>query len=120
MRLRMTWACTGESDARGVFKPTEASEDDTVLAVEAPQRLRIGWYEDRGWVDVRVLPHTDGRVTVELQQQMNATSDWALLENAYIGCKEGWAFFLTNLKCMCEGGPDLREKSPDRKHLINL
>lgn len=119
LKLHLTWTCTGESDERGSSKPAETTEEDTILAVEAPQRLRIGWYQDRGWVDIRLLPHPDGRVTVELQQHMTATGDFALLENAYIGCKEGWAFYLTNLKCMAEGGPDLRDRSPDRKHLIN-
>ncbi len=120
LKLKMTWICAGTPDARGVQQPAETTEENTVLAVEPAQRLRIGWYQDRGWVDIRLMPHTQGRVTVELQQHMNATGDFALLENAYIGCKEGWAFFLTNLMNMAQGGADLRDMAPDRKNLVNL
>jgi uncharacterized protein YndB with AHSA1/START domain len=120
LKLKMTWTCAGTPDDRGARHPVETTEENTILAVEPAQRLRIGWYEDRGWVDIRVAPHTKGRVTVELQQHMNATGDFALLESAYIGCKEGWAFFLTNLMNVAQGGADLRDLAPDRKDLVNL
>lgn len=119
-RLQMTWATAGACAPNGTAQAAEVSETDTVFAVEAPQRMRVGWYGDKGWVDIRVLDHAvDGRVTVELEQRLTAAGDHAFLENAYIGCREGWAFFLANLKCMAEGGPDLREQSPDRAGLVN-
>lgn len=121
LSLTLTWGVTGDSAANGSVPSTEVSETDSVLAVEAPQRMRIGWYEDKGWVDFRLLEHpSDGRITVELEQRLTRSGDHAFLENAYIGCREGWAFFLTNLKCIAEGGPDLRERVPDRKGLVNL
>jgi uncharacterized protein YciI/uncharacterized protein YndB with AHSA1/START domain len=120
-KLRLTWGIAGDCAPNGTTLPADISEDDTVLAVEPPQRIRLGWYQDKGWVDIRLLEHpSDGRITVELEQRLADTGDHAFLENAFVGCKEGWAFFLTNLKCIAEGGPDLRERQADRKGLVNL
>jgi uncharacterized protein YciI/uncharacterized protein YndB with AHSA1/START domain len=124
-RVRLVWPAVGEpggerAHASGVAAPAEVAEEDTVLAVESAQRVRLGWYEDKGWVDIRLQPHpVDGRVTVELEQRMPQAAGFALLEDVYCGCKPGWAFFLTNLKCVAEGGPDLRERAPDRRDLVN-
>jgi len=44
---------------------------------------------------------------------------WSL----HMGCRVGWTFFLTNLKSVAEGGPDLRETDRMRTkqlHLINI
>lgn len=41
----------------------------------------------------------------------------------HMGCRVGWTFFLTNLKSVAEGGPDLREIDRLRTkqlHLINI
>ncbi len=39
--------------------------------------------------------------------------------NLYVACGEGWAFYLTNLKSVLEGGIDLRNKNPDLQDLVN-
>ena len=120
-KLRMSWLCVGTCDERGVFASDEQSEDNEVLRTDAPQRIRLGWYEGKGWVEFRVQPHlADGRVTIELEQRMLPSNDFRQLEQAYIGCREGWAFYLTNLKSVLEHGTDLRERTPDRKGIINL
>lgn len=31
--------------------------------------------------------------------------------NFHVGCKTGWTFYLANLKCVLQGGPDLRNKN---------
>lgn len=36
----------------------------------------------------------------------------------HLGCKTGWTFYLTNLKCLLEGGPDLRNKNINLKRVI--
>ena len=119
-RLRLTWPSAESTDAAGWTIPGEVSEDDEVLRTEAPQRIRLGWYEGRGWVEFRVAPRPDGRVTVELEQRMHPTGDFKLLEGAYTGCREGWAFYLANLKSVLEHGIDLREAAPDRTGLVNV
>ena len=51
---------------------------------------------------------------------MHPTTDFRLLESAYVGCREGWAFYLANLKSVLEHGCDLREPQPDRAGLVNV
>ncbi|MBM4098439.1 MAG: hypothetical protein FJ260_00565 [Planctomycetes bacterium] len=118
-RLRLTWPTVVDTDAAGRAVPGEVSEGDEVLRAEPPQRLRISWYEGKGWVEFRIVPRPDGRVTVELEQRMHPTADFRQLESAYVGCHAGWAFFLTNLKSVLEHGIDLREGIPDRRGLVN-
>lgn len=36
----------------------------------------------------------------------------------HLGCKTGWTFYLTNLKSLLEGGPDLRNKNVNLKRVI--
>ena len=120
-RLRMTWTVAGTPDARGVAVPVESSEDNGVETAEPPLRVRMGWYAGKGWIEFRIVPHVRaGMVTVELEQRMHPTSDFKALESAYVGCREGWAFFLTNLKSVLEHGIDLRDRAPDRAGLVNL
>ena len=96
------------------------TEPNAILACEARSRLRLGWFEGKGWVEFRVAAREAGGSTVELEQRMHASNDRALIEQAYIGCTEGWAFYLTNLKSVAESGHDLREKRVDRAGLINV
>lgn len=37
----------------------------------------------------------------------------------HLGCKTGWTFYLANLKSICEGGIDLRNKNENIRQLIN-
>ncbi len=59
----------------------------------------------------------DGTVKVKLVQ----TQDGSPEENLKIllGYKEGWGFYLTNLKSVLEGGLDLRDFTHDIEHRIN-
>jgi len=59
----------------------------------------------------------DGTVKVKLVQ----TQDGSAEENLKIllGYKEGWGFYLTNMKSVLEGGLDLRDFTHDIEHRIN-
>jgi uncharacterized protein YndB with AHSA1/START domain len=57
-------------------------------------------------------------VIVELIQQ-NIPLDDNSRRNYFVGCGEGWTFYLTNLKSVLEGGLDLRNKNADLKNLVN-
>jgi hypothetical protein len=46
-------------------------------------------------------------------------SDILKQQHYFIECGSGWSFYLVNLKSILEGGPDLRNKNPDVKHVIN-
>lgn len=39
--------------------------------------------------------------------------------NLYVGCGEGWTFYLANLKSILEGGVDLRNKNESIHRVIN-
>lgn len=118
-RIRMTWICAGQPDGSGVVRADDLAEEDSIETCEPPQRLRLGWYEDKGWVEFRVIARTDGRTTLELEQRMHPHGDFAFLEGVYVGCQQGWTFYLANLKSVLEHGKDLREEAPDRKGLVN-
>jgi uncharacterized protein YndB with AHSA1/START domain len=60
----------------------------------------------------------DKEIITELIQE-NIPEDDDPATNLYVGCGEGWTFYLTNLKSVLEGGLDLRNKNVDRKHVIN-
>jgi uncharacterized protein YndB with AHSA1/START domain len=37
----------------------------------------------------------------------------------HVGCKTGWTFYLANMKSLCEGGIDLRNKDGQLKNMLN-
>ncbi|MDQ3019737.1 MAG: hypothetical protein M3R36_04085 [Bacteroidota bacterium] len=59
------------------------------------------------------------RTLVELTQLQNIPDYEMRFEN-YMACFPGWSFYLINLKSICEGGIDLREKNPDIELLVNI
>ena len=59
----------------------------------------------------------DGSVLVTLVQTQDRDDDMNL--RIYMGFKEGWAFYLANLKSVLEGGLDLRDFAHETEHMIN-
>ena len=71
-------------------------------------------------VTVRLKKAKSGTVC-ELHQYNIKTSPRQKVE-MHMGCKEGWVFFLTNLKCYLEHGIDLRNRDHRRsyrQHYVN-
>lgn len=68
-------------------------------------------------VTVRILPEMDTNI-VELIQE-NIPTDEDSRSNYFVGCGEGWTFYLANLKSILEGGIDLRNKDVGIKNVIN-
>lgn len=117
-RVSLVWATA--CDPSQTTEPGEAIEVDGIDACDAAtHRVRIGWYEDAGWVEVRLSARADGGCVVELEQRMDAVLPHARLEGPYIGCREGWAFYLANLKAVVEQGIDLRSARPDVAGQLN-
>ena len=52
-------------------------------------------------------------------KQYNIPTDETGKTDYHIGCREGWVFYLANLKSIQEGGIDLRNKNPGIKKVIN-
>lgn len=93
-------------------------EEATVLEIEPRDRMRFTWYGDKGWVEFR-LRENEGRNYVEIEQRMEK-GDLDFFQDVYVGCAQGWAFFLANLKSVVEGGMDLREYKADIGALVNV
>lgn len=116
-RIRFVWRMPAPGDESAPDgspeRPTiEMPEVDEVLEVESRRRLRHAWYEGKGWVEYRIRSEpSDGRTTIELEQWMDPANDIGLLEEVYVGCREGWGFYLTNLKAVLDHGVDLRDPS---------
>lgn len=68
-------------------------------------------------VDIR-LSEKEGGVLVELSQKDIPADDISKKE-IRLGCHSGWSFYLVNLKSVCEGGLDLRNKNENVRHLVN-
>ena len=64
------------------------------------------------------IKNEKGYTMVELTQE-NIPDDDQGKHYWYVGCKTGWTFYLTNLKSLCEGGIDLRNKDEQLQHVIN-
>jgi hypothetical protein len=78
-------------------------------------------FAPNGVITVRISK--DGKYSlVELIQEEIPTSAKAKIDS-HMGCRTGWTFFLTNLKSVLEGGPDLREmdtKHATQRFLVNM
>ena len=59
-----------------------------------------------------------GYTIVELLQE-NVPDDDKGKQTWHVGCKTGWAFYLANLKSLCEGGIDLRNKDEQLQNVLN-
>ena len=59
-----------------------------------------------------------GQTICELIQE-NIPTDGESMGNYFIGCQTGWTFYLTNLKSVLEGGPDLRNRDENLKNVVN-
>ena len=68
-------------------------------------------------VDIK-LSEKDGSVLVELSQKDIPTDEDSKKE-IRLGCHDGWSFYLVNLKSVCEGGLDLRNKNEMYKPMVN-
>jgi uncharacterized protein YndB with AHSA1/START domain len=74
-------------------------------------------FEGPSVVDVR-LTTLDEYVLIELRHHSIPQDDNSK-QNIRLGCSNGWAFYLHNLKSIYEGGIDLRNKDPKLGVMIN-
>jgi hypothetical protein len=74
-------------------------------------------FEGECLVDVN-LTEKNGYTIIELKQH-NIPIDDNSKKFVRLGCSNGWAFYLTNLKSVYEGGIDLRNKDENLTVMIN-
>jgi uncharacterized protein YndB with AHSA1/START domain len=105
----------------GTYKWTwlDGSVDASQVLEVEPTRVLYNWYNNQGTIEITATPDQSGSM-VQLTQKMSDKIEPQEVLMAQYGCKIGWTFFLANLKSVVEGGIDLREKSPDRTHVLNI
>lgn len=94
----------------------EVMEKGEILGVRTNKSLEFV-FGQAGIVEVE-LKEENGVILCELTQSEIPIDDDARV-SYYIGCGEGWTFYLTNLKSVLEGGLDLRNKIKNLKSVIN-
>ena len=70
-----------------------------------------------GIVNVQIKTE-ENETIVELTQEEIPVDEESKF-NFYVGCGEGWTFYLANLKSILEGGIDLRNKNIKLTRVIN-
>ena len=105
---RYTWLWHGyDDDVVEINDVLEANDRDMISFVFAGHCIVI--------VTIGML-HSE--TIVELSQENIPTSEEAKVD-IHMGCMEGWAFYLANLKSILEGGIDLRNKNVTIGKMVN-
>jgi hypothetical protein len=107
-------AATGDTCAWAWFERTAV----TGTVVEAIPAKSFA-FSFGGGVTVTVrFDEVLGRTRVDLQQTgMPDDEDGRLV---HLDTRAAWTFFLANFKAVAEGGPDLRERDPRERDLVNV
>ena len=92
------------------------AEEQKILAANGWDQLKFGF--SGGCIVTVSIKQEENETICELQQQM-PMDDVSEQQNFYIECGKGWTFYMTNLKSILEGGPDLRNKNAAIKQVIN-
>jgi uncharacterized protein YndB with AHSA1/START domain len=91
--------------------------DARFLAFEKNKRIMFVFGTKGEQVEV-LLKKVTGGTLCELHQFGMSTSPRSKI-SMHMGCREGWTFFLTNLKSFLEHGIDLRSHTPTESYRQN-
>ncbi|RYG42001.1 hypothetical protein EON79_19760 [bacterium] len=95
-----------------------AEETGDVFESDEPVRLAFTFGPDAG-VEVTLAPF-EGRVAIQLRQTQTHPNPEERAAFA-LECRQGWTFYLANLKAWLEHGIDLRESdAPELPDLVNV
>lgn len=90
-------------------------EKGTILEANGRDLLRFS-FGKAGEVTIRIKSE-QGQLIIELLQEKIPLDEHSLYY-FHLGCSTGWVFYLTNMKSILEGGPDLRNRNADLKNVI--
>jgi uncharacterized protein YndB with AHSA1/START domain len=93
-----------------------AVEEKKILVANGWDELKFSFSGD--CIVTVSVKQEDGETICELVQQMTMENEKDQ-QHFYIECGKGWTFYMTNLKSILEGGPDLRNKNPNIRQVIN-
>ena len=96
--------------------PDEVVERGTILEANGRDFLKFNF--GKAGIVSAAIKNEEGENIVELTQEEIPTDEESKV-NFHMGCSEGWAFYLVNLKSILEGGIDLRNKDLRLKRVVN-
>jgi len=96
--------------------PETSTETNNVIDANGRDFFQFGFAGD--CIVTIQLNEKEGVTIVELTQE-NIPLDDKSRADIYVGCGEGWTFYLANLKSVLEGGIDLRNKNENIKRVVN-
>lgn len=96
--------------------PDETVEYGNVLDCNGRDLFKFS-FGKAGNCTVKIYSENEERI-VELIQESIPTDEQGR-HNWHLGCKTGWTFYLANLKSICEGGLDLRNKNVALQQVVN-
>lgn len=91
--------------------------EEWILDSRPPTRLTFGFGER---MEVEVRLRKQGKSCEVGVRQYNIPDTTVGRRSLHLGCRVAWAFFLTNLKSVAEGGLDLRETDRTRTSQLDL
>jgi hypothetical protein len=102
------WAWHGWND--------EANQTGEILEANGVDFFKFTFHAPMT-VTVKIIRENETNL-LELTQE-NIPPDEVSRKNYFVGCGEGWTFYLANLKSVLEGGLDLRNRDGKLKNVIN-
>ena len=92
------------------------AEEKEILSANGWDQLQFSF--SGGCIVTVSIKQEEGETICELVQQM-PMDDVNEQQYFFIECGKGWTFYMTNLKSILEGGPDLRNKNVHIQQVIN-
>ena len=93
-----------------------AKEEREILLTNGWDKLQFNF--SGGCIVTVSIKQENGETICELMQEM-PMDDVNEQQYFFIECGKGWTFYMTNLKSILEGGPDLRNKNTNIQQVIN-
>jgi uncharacterized protein YndB with AHSA1/START domain len=94
----------------------DVTEEGTILDCNGKDQFKFS-FGKAGTCTVNIINEL-GYTVVELIQE-NIPDDDQGKHYWHVGCKTGWTFYLANMKSLCEGGIDLRNRDEQLKNMLN-
>jgi uncharacterized protein YndB with AHSA1/START domain len=96
--------------------PDELAETSSILEANGKDYLKFNFGKAG---DCAITLKKEGKENIVELVQNNIPDDEEGKKQFHLGCKNGWTFYLANLKSILEGGIDLRNKKLEVKRVIN-
>lgn len=96
--------------------PDEVEEKGSIINANGKDQIQFSFAGD--CVVTISVKQNEGISIVEITQE-NIPTDEDSKVKFHLGCNQGWSFYLANLKSICEGGRDLRNRDIKLQGVLN-